>query len=150
MTSALIRLLRCAGCSAPFLFVYMYNKVRFSRCAFYSLEMIYRLVTWVICFDWSHSPIISLSWIGRNLIISNIYYSNFDKHHLKKAHRVQCTDPTPLAHDNFRRFSSNSPKFSVVIENAMGYTVSCKWLTKWSLRCPWVGKCKMLHFRNCT
>ena len=35
---------------------------------------------------------------------------NFDKHHYKDFHRAQCTEPTPLALNNFQRFSSNSMK----------------------------------------
>ena len=48
-------------------------------------------------------------------------YSNFDEHHYKDSNRTQYTEPTPLVLDNFRRFSSNSTKFSVVNENAVGY-----------------------------
>ena len=40
------------------------------------------------------------------------------------------TEPTPLALDNFRCFPSNSTKFSEVIENAMGFSFSCKLLTR--------------------
>ena len=63
-----------------------------------------------------------------------IYYSNFDKHHYKDFHRAQSTQPTPLALDNFWPFSSNSTKFSVVIENAVGYSFS---LTRRSHGCRW-------------
>ena len=46
----------------------------------------------------------------------------FDEDHYKKFQRVQCIEPTPLALD----FTSNSTKFLVVFENAMGYSFSCK------------------------
>ena len=52
--------------------------------------------------------------------------SNFDKNHYKDFHSVQCTEPTPLALDNFRLFSSNSMNFEVMIESTMGYSFSCK------------------------
>ena len=56
------------------------------------------------------------------LLFTNIYYIDF--------HRIQCTEPTSLALDNFQHFSSNSTKFSVVIENAVGYRFLCKSLTR--------------------
>ena len=42
---------------------------------------------------------------------------------------------TPLALNNFRCFSSNSMKFAVVIENAMGYSFLCKSLIRQFHRC---------------
>ena len=76
-------------------------------------------------------------------IILNIYYSNFGKD--QDFHRAQCTGPTHLAFDDFC-FTSSSKKFSVVIENAMGYGFSCKFFFRRSHGCQWVRKCKMLHF----
>ena len=67
----------------------------------------------------------SFTAIRENKILAKISdYSNFDKDPYKDLHMVQCTEPTPLALDNVRPFSSNSTKFSVVIENAMGYRFS--------------------------
>ena len=56
-----------------------------------------------------------------------MYYINFDN----DFHRAQCTELTPLALNNFRRFfSSNSTKFSVVIKIAVVYKSVCKSLTR--------------------
>ena len=56
----------------------------------------------------------------------------------------------PLALNNFQCFSSNSTKFSVVVENAVGFSYSCKSLTRRSHGSLLVGKCKMLHFQKST
>ena len=50
-----------------------------------------------------------------------IYYSNVDKHYYINHGKAQCTEPTPLALDNFRQFSSNAATFPVVMENAACY-----------------------------
>ena len=55
----------------------------------------------------------------------HVYYSNS-----KDFHRAQCTEPTSLALNNFRCFSSNSTKFSVVIKIAVVYKSVCKSLTR--------------------
>ena len=73
-------------------------------------------------------------------------YSNFDKQHYKDIHSAQCTEPTPLALNNYQHFSSNSTKCSVVIENAVGYSFLCKLITRQCHGCPLVGKCKILFF----
>ena len=73
-----------------------------------------------------------------------LYYSNFDKHHYEYAHRTQCTVPAPLAINFFRSFLSNSAKFSVVIEFAVGHSFLCKSLTRRCHGRRLVGKCKIL------
>ena len=65
---------------------------------------------------------------------------------IKNFHRAQCTEPTPLALDNFRGFSSNLTKFSVVIENAVGNSYLSKSDTRWCHGCLLAGKCKILFF----
>ena len=76
----------------------------------------------------------------------NIYYSNFDKHHCKDFHRAQCTQLTHLALDNFRRFSSNLTRFSLVIQNAVGYSFVRKSRTRRSHGCPLVEKMQNVIF----
>ena len=50
----------------------------------------------------------------------------YTKHQYNYFQRVNFTEPSPLAIDNFRRFffkfNDISTKFSVVIENWVGYT----------------------------
>ena len=55
-----------------------------------------------------------------------ISFSNFEKYYYNDFHRAQCTESTPFAIDNFRRFPSNSTKISVVIEYVVGYSFLCK------------------------
>ena len=62
-----------------------------------------------------------------------IYDSNFDKHHYKDFHvRLTALGLALWQSITFDIFSSNSTKFSVVIENAVGYRVLCKSLTRQS------------------
>ena len=82
--------------------------------------------------------------------MNKLYYSYFDMDHFEHFNRLQWAEPTSLALDNFRRFSSNPTKFSMVIENAMGYGFTCKSLIRRSHGCLWVGKCKISPFRNST
>ena len=106
--------------------------------------------SWLLCF-WSSMclvPRFCSLWLWYFLIILTY---NFDKDHYTDLHRVQCSEHTPLANNNFRSFFfSNSTKLWVVIENALGYSFSCKSLTRRFHECLWVEKCKMSHFRNFT
>ena len=55
-----------------------------------------------------------------------IYYSQYNKHNCIDFHRVNCNEPSLSLLDNFLCLSSISSKFAVVIENAIGYSFSCK------------------------
>ena len=76
------------------------------------------------------------------LYVIIIYFLNFDKDHYK-IFIVFNVLSIP-----FSAFFSNETKFSMVIENAIGYSYTCKSITRWSYGCLLVGKCKMLHLRN--
>ena len=76
--------------------------------------------------------------------LNNLYYSNFDKYHQKYFLRAQCTEPTPLALDNFQRFSTNSKKYSVLLDNAMHYS----FLANGPLNARWSENAKYCFYHN--
>ena len=49
-----------------------------------------------------------------------IYFSNFNKHHYKEFHCVQCSGHSHLTLDNCRCITLNSTKFPEIIKNAVG------------------------------
>ena len=66
--------------------------------------------------------------------------------HYKDFYGLQCTEPTPLALNNFQILFSNSKNFTLVVENSMDYSFSCKSLSRRSHGGLWI----MLHFQNST
>ena len=74
----------------------------------------------------------------------------------------KCSEPTPLVLDNFRRFSSNSSKFSVItciynavsksffyVNHSLEGSIEFRWMTQNNCRVLRIGTFKLLTCKLC-
>ena len=105
------------------------------------------LMSRVRCGTWLYRFLIFASFFTFNIQLRVIYYSNYMINNTINISIVFNALSLPFWHSiPFEVFFSNSTKCSVANENATGF--SCKPPTRCSHECPWVKKCKMLHFSN--